>query len=152
MEIATEFLNVLLDAVVGQGAAFDDFARFLRTQGEAIRPESSKSEKPDLDAAVSVVHELFEAKGGKWVYVPKFESYFTRFSQETLKLSTACASYDEFRFDFDLPVMTSAFFVEGWKNSKGFRERVREFIDDHQKVDIKGSKNFFEGMIDSSKN
>jgi hypothetical protein len=150
VEIATQFINLLMDAVVGQGAALADFAKFLQSQGEAIRLETSGSTQSYSYAAVSIVHELFEAADGRWLYVPKFKSYFTKFTKETLKISSGCVSFDKFHLTFDLEIQTGAFMVDTWQSDPEFQKTVKNFIQKFQKANIKDSENYFDGIFDSA--
>lgn len=150
VDVATKFLNILMDATINEGAALDDFRKFLKSQGDTIQTQISSSTNKYLYASVSIVHEFFKASDGRWIYVPKFKSYFTQFTQETLKITTACASYDKFKFKFDLDIMSAAFMVESWKTSSSFRDQVRKFIDKFQKINIKDSENYFDGIFNST--
>lgn len=150
VEVATSFINILIEAAVSQGAALASFAKFLESQGETMRLQASDEGDHYLYACVSIVHEIFQAADGRWIYVPKFKSYFTKFSRETFKLTAGCVSYTEYKFKFDLQVMTGAFMVESWKNFPSFRTAVRDFIDKFQKANIKDSENYFDGIFNSS--
>lgn len=149
VDVATKFINILIDAVVSEGAALADFKKFLESQGETMRTEVSQGQNSYLYANIAITHEIFQASDGTWIYVPKFKSYFTQFNQETFKLTSACASYDSFKFYFDLDVMTGAFMVSSWKNSAEFRKQVNEFIEKFRKTNIADSSNYFDGIFDS---
>lgn len=150
VEVATKVINILIEAVTNQGAALADFTRFLKSQGESIGMQVSKGQNSYLYAAVSIVHEIFQASDGRWIYVPKFKSYFTKFNQETLKLTSSCASASHFRFDFNLQIMTGAFMVASWENFPNFRDEVRTFIERFQQANIKDSTNYFDGIFSST--
>jgi Virulence factor Evf len=150
VEIANKFINILLDAVVNQGAALSGFTKFLQSQGQTIRTEISVGQKSYLYASVSICHEIFEAADGRFIYVPKFKSYFTHFVQDTFKVTSACVSVDSFKFLFDLDIMTGAFMVETWKADSEFRKLVKDFIQKFQKANIKDSENYFDGIFDSN--
>lgn len=151
VEIATKFINILIDAVINQGAALADFTKFLQSQGETMRTQISEGQNSYLYACVSIVHEIFEAPDKTFIYVPKFKSYFTQFTQKTFKISSACASYDSFEFNFDLDIMTGAFMVSSWENSETFRKHVTDFIERFQKTNIEDSANYFDGIFNSDK-
>ena len=151
VQVATKFINILIEAVVHQGAALKDFTRFLESQGEAIQGEVAKGKSSYLYAAVSIAHELFQATDGRWIYVPKFKSYFTQFSQETLAITSSCGSYKDFRFKFDLDIMAGAFMVASWENVPKFRSSVRDFIDRFQQTNIEDSTNYFDGIFESAR-
>ena len=150
VDVATKFLNILLDAVISEGAALADFRQFLESQGETMRAEISGGQNSYLYANVAITHELFQGTDGTWIYVPKFKSYFTQFNQETFKLTSSCASYDSFKFNFDLDVMTGAFMVASWQDSQEFRDQVEDFIRKFQKVNIEDSSNYFNGIFEST--
>jgi hypothetical protein len=149
ISIATKFINILLEAVVSEGAALANFAKFLTSQGDTIQAQISTGQQSYLYASVSICHEIFQTPDGRFIYVPKFKSYFTQFSQETLKISTACASFDSFRFLFDLNVMTGAFMVETWQSNPDFQKQVTDFINRFQKANIADSTNYFDGIFNS---
>jgi hypothetical protein len=149
VEIATKFINIILDAVVAQGAALKDFTKFLQQQGDTMRTEISIGQKSYNYACVSIVHEIFGTPTGRYVYVPKFKSYFTRFTQDTFKVTSACASVDSFRFKFDLSIVTGGFMVETFQSNPDFRKKVQDFIDKFQKTNIADSENYFDRIFDS---
>ncbi|EGR0686886.1 hypothetical protein ND925_06525 [Vibrio diabolicus] len=149
VEIANKFINIVLDAIVSEGAALNDFRKFLESQGETMRTEISAGANTYLYANVAIAHEIFQATDGRWIYVPKFKSYFTQFTQETFKITAGCASYDSFDFNFDLDIMTGAFMVNNWSSSEDFRKRTKEFIDRFQKANIADSSNYFDGIFES---
>lgn len=150
VEVSSKFISILIEAVASQGAALADFTQFLTSQGQTIKAEVSTGQNSYLYACVSIVHEIFEASDGRWIYVPKFKSYFTRFSQETLKLTSSCASFSDFQFKFDLDIMTGAFMVGSWENFPAFRDKVRAFISRFQQANIEDSTNFFDGIFNSN--
>ena len=150
VEVATKIINILIEAVVSHGAALADFTKFLESQGKTINGALSKEKSSYLYAAVSIVHEIFETAAGTWVYVPKFKSYFTQFTQETRKITTSCASAADFRFKFDLDIMTGAFMVSSWTSVPSFRQSVEDFIARFQQTNIKDSTNYFDSIFESS--
>jgi Virulence factor Evf len=150
LEIATSVINILMTAAVSQGAALGSFVKFLQSQGETMRLQVSGEGDRYQYASVSIVHEIFQASDGRWIYVPKFKSYFTQFSRETFKVTAGCGSYESFEFNFDLQVMTGAFMVENWKNFPSFRNEVQSFINKFQKANIKDSENYFDGIFNST--
>lgn len=150
VEIATKYLNILIGAAVSQGAAWQSFGTYLLSEGETIRFQASGKENGYLYASISIVHNIFQAKDGKWLYVPSFNIYFTKFSRETFKLTRACNSIDQFRFKFDFDVMIGNFMVANWHKSPDFQEKVSDFIKKYKKTSIKGSENYFEGIFEST--
>jgi hypothetical protein len=151
VEVASKMINIITDAVVNTGSAvFKGFVDFLTSQGEVIKAEISGTNNDYLYAAVTIVHEIFEASDGRFIYVPKFKSYFTKFNQETLKISTSCGSYNQYKFNFDLQIMTGAFMVNTWQSDKDFQTQVKDFIKKFQEANIQDSTNYFEGVFNSN--
>ena len=150
VEVASKVINIITDAVVGTNSAvFKGFVDFLESQGETIRLETSSRKENYQYSAVTIIHEIFEAVDGRWIYVPKLKSYFTEFTSETLKISSSCSSYTKYKFDFDLRVLTGAFQVGSWQSSKEFQDLTHEFIDKYRKTNIQESENFFDGIFNS---
>jgi hypothetical protein len=150
VEVATSFLNILIEAAVSQGAALASFVKFLQSQGESMRFEAGSEGDKYLYASVSIIHEIFQAADGRWIYVPKFKCYYTKFTRETFKITSACGSYNSFKFAFDLQIFTGVFMVESWKNFPSFREKVKGFIEKFQKLNIDDSENYFDGIFESN--
>lgn len=149
VEVPSKFLNILIEEVVSQGAALDSFAKFLQSQGETMRAEASGKGNGYLYAIVSIVHKIFQAADGRWLYGPEFKICFTKFSRETFKLTNACASSKQFRFQFDLEIISGVFMVETWKTNLEFQKLVREFINKYKQTSIKDSENYFEEIFES---
>ena len=150
VEVASKMINIITDAVVGTNSAvFKGFVDFLESQGETIRLETSSRKEKYQYSAVTIVHEIFEAVDGRWIYVPKLKSYFTDFTSETLKISSSCASYNKYKFKFDLKILTAAFQVGSWQSSKEFQDQTNAFIEKFRKTNIANSENFFDGIFNS---
>lgn len=150
-KIATEFINLLLAATVSQGPALAGFTKFLQSQGESIRLEVGQEGDGYHYASVSIIHEMFQAPDQRWIYVPKFKSYFTRFTRENYVVTSTCASATKFKFNFKLEIMTAGFMVENWKNFPSFRKQVRDFIERFQKTNIADSANYFDDIFTSTR-
>jgi hypothetical protein len=150
VEIPTTYLNILMEASVSEEDAWQSFGTYLSSEGETMRALAIDQGNEYLYAIVSIVHDIFQAADRRWIYVPKFKIYFTKFSRETFKLTRACDSKDKFRFKFALNVMIGTFMVETWKHSPDFQKNVHNFIKKYKQTSIKDSENYFEGMFEST--
>jgi hypothetical protein len=151
VEIATQFLNILIDAVTEEGGALASFRKFLTDQGETIRIQGEKTEEGYRYACIGLVHEIFQVENQQWIYVPKIRMYFTSFTRETFKVSSACVSVEKVRFDFAVEKFVAPFKIETWRRDSDFREQVDKFIKDFSKAQIKQSTNYFDGIFKSKK-
>jgi hypothetical protein len=151
LEIATQFLNILIDAVAEEGRALQDFQKFLTDQGETIRIEGEHSEEGYRYACLGLVHELFQVEGEEWIYVPKIKMFFTRFTRKTFKVSSACVSVEKVDFDFSVEKFVAPFKIETWRQDESFRERLDEFIKEFDRAQVERSKNYFDGTFKSRK-
>lgn len=149
LEIATQFLEILLAAAVAGGPAMAGFKSFLESQGKTIQAKGGKSVVGYKYACVGIAHEMFELQPGQWMYVPKLKYYFTDFTQENVKISIGCASAEKFQFDFDMRQLSAAFRLEYWRQNKDFRKEVDDFIAKYTKANIKESTNYFDGIFAS---
>lgn len=149
VEVATEFIEIILEAVVDEGAALDGFRKFLQSQGETMRLEVDSDGKDYKYASLGIAHEVFQLPDESWVYVPKLRCFWTYFTTETFKINGRCTSYDEFAFNFDARELVGVFPYEEWKRSEDFRKDLNDFIDDLRKARIGESKNYFESVFAS---
>lgn len=141
--VATEFIGLILDSVVSQGAAMDNFRKFLSSQGETMRLQVENDGSGYKYASLGIAHEVFQLPDEKWVYVPKIRCYWTEFSAATFKLTSSCVSVDHFQFDFTAKRVVGVFPYETWKNDPDFRKEVTDFIKDVRGAKINESKNYF---------
>jgi hypothetical protein len=151
VEVAVQFLNILMDAVVSQGAALASFAKFLAGQGETIRMNGSNTQEGYKYACIGMVHELFQVENGEWIYTPKIRMYFTQFTRKTFVVSTSCSSYQKISFDFRIEKFVAPFKIETWRKDETFRQQVDSFIKKYTKAQIERSENYFDDVFQSSK-
>jgi hypothetical protein len=149
VEIAPKVINILLDAIVDPGEGLDEFKTFLQSQGETMRALIEGGQDSYLFACIAIVHEIFQAADGKWIYAPKLKSFFTQFDRDTFGITSACASLDPSLFKFGVQSMTGAFMVERWKGDEAFRDQVRAFIEKYRKVQIADSDNYCDASFTS---
>lgn len=150
VEVATQFIEILLAAAVTGGAgALPAFEKFLQSQGESMRIEAGGSGAHYKYACIGMAHELFEIEPGNWLYVPKLKYYFTQFDQETWKVTSGCVSAQHFKFHFELRNLAAAFRLEYWRQNDWFKKEVDDFIAKYTKANIKDSTNYFDGVFDS---
>jgi hypothetical protein len=149
VEVASQFLNILLDAVSGEGGALNSFKKFLTDQGKTIGIQGSSTQENYKYACVGMVHEIFQIEGGRWIYVPKIRLYFTHFTKKTFQISSACGSFNEFDFDFEVEKAVAPFRIETWRQDPEFRKQVDDFIKKYNKANIERSENYFDGIFDS---
>jgi hypothetical protein len=149
VEVATQFLNILIDAVSGDGGALNSFKKFLTDQGKTIGIQGSNTQEGYKYACIGMVHEVFQIEGGQWIYAPKIRLYFTSFTRSTFKISAACASYEEIDFDFQVEKIVAPFRIETWRQDPVFRKQVDDFITKYNKANIDRSENYFDGIFDS---
>ncbi|HEY3506470.1 MAG TPA: hypothetical protein VGN37_27235 [Actinocatenispora sp.] len=150
VEVATQFLNILMAAVVDQGAALSAFAKFLEGQGATIKLKGSNTEEGYKYACIGMVHELFQVENEEWIYTPKIRMYFTEFTRKTFNITSSCASYQKISFDFKVQKFVVPFKIETWRQDQGFRTQVDDFIKKYTKAQIGRSENYFDKVFQSS--
>jgi hypothetical protein len=149
VEVATNFINFLLNAVVSQGPALAGLTRFLSSQGESIRIQAGKEGDGYEYAVVSIIHEIYQRGEDDWVYIPKIKFYFTSFTRQNYTITSSCASYNHFKMDFELVAVTAAFQINKWEQDKAWRDRLNAFIDKYTKAKIDESENYLDSIFDS---
>lgn len=149
VDVATNFINFLLSAVVAEGPALAGLTRFLSNQGQSIRVQASKEVERYEYAIVSIIHEIFQQGQDDWVYIPKIKLYFTSFTRENYNITTSCGSYDHFAMNFDLIAITAAFQINTWESNKNFRDTLDRFIDKYTKAKIDDSENYLDTIFES---
>jgi hypothetical protein len=150
VDIATQFLNILIDAVSGEGGQLTAFKNFLSSQGETMRIYGGDSAESYQYACVGIVHEMFQVEDGEWVYVPKIRAYFTSFTKETWSINVGCASAQKFHFAFRVEKFVTPFKLETWEDEDWFKQEVDDFIKKYTKAEIDKSENYFDGVFESS--
>jgi hypothetical protein len=151
VDIATQFLNILIDAVATMGGALPSFTNYLANQGSTIQLKGENTEEGYKYACVGMVHEIFQIEGGQWIYAPKIRAYFTHFTRETFKISAGCVSVEKFKFDFQVSKLVAPFKIETWRQDPDFRNDVNNFIKKYNRAQIEQSENYFDGIFNSRK-
>jgi hypothetical protein len=151
LEIATQFLNILIDAVTEEGGALKAFQKFLEDQGDTIRIEGQNTEEGYRYACIGMIHEIFQIENEEWIYTPKIKMFFTSFTRKTFSVTSACASVEKVAFDFKVEKFVAPFKIETWRQDETFREQVDEFIKKYNKTQIEQSENYFDGQFNSRK-
>ncbi|MFI9152604.1 hypothetical protein [Streptomyces sp. NPDC053367] len=149
VEVANQFLNILMNAVTRESPALDSFRRFLAGQGETIRLQGEGKEEGYQYACIGMVHEIFQLADERWVYLPKIRCYFTRFTRSTFKVTAGCASASKFNFNFAVEKFVAPFKIQTWRDNEDFRKDVDDFIKRHTGAAIKQSDNYFDDIFDS---
>jgi hypothetical protein len=150
VEVATQFLNILMDAVTEDDGGLQKFKQFLAAQGDVIRLQGEDSQEGYKYACIGMVHEIFQLSDGTWIYLPKFRAYFTSFTRKTFTLSSACAKVDTYDFDFRVEKFVAPFKIQMWRDYDWFRQDVNSFIRDYTKAEIDKSRNYFNGIFKST--
>jgi Virulence factor Evf len=148
-DVAAKCIALIMEAVPRPDATLSDFTSFLQSQGETIDEEVVPGQ-PYQYACISVIHKIFQASDGRWTYVPKIQCQFTRFTPQTLDLTSSCGKRAVYRFKFDVNAVSAAFMVGKWKSVPAFRDQVDAFIQRFQHTDIARSDNYFEGVFQST--
>ncbi|HET7819809.1 MAG TPA: hypothetical protein VFL70_10920 [Bacteroidia bacterium] len=141
VEIAGDFINLVLDIAAGEGSALTSFKSFLEKQGNALRAgvEENKDYYKTITIGVSV--EVFKV-GNEIVYIPKVKQYKVNFSRENSKWSSSCASYEQVSIHFDYMYSSSVFDYEALKNPE-IKAEFEKFITGQQKAQIEDATTFF---------
>lgn len=141
VEIAGDFINLVLDIAAGEGSALTNFKSFLEKQGNALRAgvEENKDYYKTITIGVSV--EVFKV-GNEIVYIPKVKQYKVNFSRENSKWSSSCASYEQVSIHFDYMYSSSVFDYEALKNPE-IKAEFEKFITGQQKAQIEDATTFF---------
>lgn len=149
VEVSTQFIQIIMDAVVDEGAAMASFAKFLKSQGDSMRLQVEDSGEGYKYASLSIVHEVFQLPDQTWEYVPKLRCLWTEFTKDTFEITSGCGSVDRYRFDFDAKQMTGVFNYQQWRGDLEYRKKLDNFIEDLQDAQIGRSKNYFETVFKS---
>lgn len=141
VEIAGDFINLILDIASGEGSALTSFKSFLEKQGGALRAgiEENKDYYKTITIGVSV--EVFKV-GNEIIYIPKIKQYKVNFSRENSKWSSSCASYEQVSIHFDYMYAASVFDYESLKNPE-IKASFEKFITGQQKAQIEDATTFF---------
>ncbi|WP_420627883.1 hypothetical protein [Candidatus Leptofilum sp.] len=146
VEIATSFIEFIMDVVSQQGDALASFRKFLSTQGDAIRFGVEDNDDSYNTVTVCVVSEVLKV-GDQIVYLPKIKMYQIHFDRSNWKLTIACASYEKIEVNFDYQETTSLFDYKALED-KEIYEEFRAFISSKRKAQIDKANTFFKGEFE----
>jgi virulence factor Evf-like protein len=149
LELSVQFLNILMETVTNAGGALGSFKDFLEKQGDAIKLNGEHTQEGYKFATVGIVHDIFMVDG-RWTYLPKIRAYFTSFTRETFKVTSACASAEHIKFHFTMEKTVMPFKIQTWRDSDTFKAQVQKFIDDFTKAQIDQSASYFKGIFSAN--
>jgi len=149
IEIAGDFINLILDIASGEGSALKSFKSFLEKQGGSLRAgiEENKDYYKTITVGVSV--EVFKV-GNEVIYIPKIKQYKVNFSRENSKWSSSCASYEEINMHFDYLYAANVFDYEALKNNE-VKKEFENFVTKQQKAQIEDASTFFNDDFEPKK-
>lgn len=147
VEIAGDFINLVLDIAAGEGNALTSFKSFLEKQGNALRAgvEENKDFYRTITIGVSV--EVVKV-GNEIVYIPKIKQYKVNFTRENTTWSSSCASYQEIEMHFDYQYAANVFDYEALKD-ESIKADFDKFIKGQQKAQIEDASTFFNDDFES---
>ncbi|WP_299226864.1 hypothetical protein [uncultured Psychroserpens sp.] len=146
IEIAADFIELILDTVVDKGSnAMDKFRTFLSNQGESLRAGVETNADAYETFTFGCALEVVEI-GDTIVYTPKIKTYGANFDRSNYKFSLFCASYNKVDINFDYLYSASIFDYEALEDPE-VKEKFEEFIKGGRKASIERSKTFFEGEL-----
>ncbi|OKJ18851.1 hypothetical protein AMK23_35130 [Streptomyces sp. CB02130] len=150
VEVANQFLNILMSAVTRESPALDSFRKFLQGQGQTIRLQGESKEEGYQYACIGMVHEIFQTPEQRWIYVPKIRCYFTSFTRSSFKVTSGCASASKYNFNFRVEKFVAPFKIQTWRDQEWFRTDVDTFIQGHTRAAIEQSDNYFDDIFEST--
>jgi len=141
IQIATDFILMILDVAAKDGSALTGFRDWLKQQGDSLRAgiEETKGHYNTFVLGVSV--EAFKL-GDKVIYVPKIKQYKIVFTRENSKWSSSCASYEEISMEFEYSYSANVFDYEALNNEET-KKSFEAFITKQQKAQIEDADTFF---------
>lgn len=143
LEVATKFLEIIMSAVVSQGAALAEFATWLGTQGDQIRAGASANQDTYNTVTVSVTSEAMQVGNGV-VYVPKLHMYYIFFDRTNLKVTTICGSVEHYHIVFEYQEITKVFNY-GALQDPAVKKKFDDFLSGAAQRQIDDANTFFEG-------
>jgi hypothetical protein len=141
VEIAGDFINLVLDIASGEGNALNNFKSFLEKQGNSLRAGIEENHDFYKTITVGIAVEVGEI-GSQIVYYPKIKLYRVNFDRETSKFSSSCASYEEVTIHFDYIYGVGIFDYESL-NNPDIKADFDKFITGQQKAQIEDATTFF---------
>ena len=147
IEIAADFINLILDIAAGEGSALNSFKSFLEKQGGALRAGIEKNKDFYKTITVGIAVEVFKV-GNELVYVPKIKQYRVDFTRENTKWSSACATVQEVDIHFGYIYGANVFDYEALED-KEIKKAFEDFIKGAQKAQIDDASTFFNDDFDT---
>lgn len=148
VEIAADFINLVLDIAAGEGSALTSFKSFLEKQGGALRAGIEKNKDYYKTITVGISVEVFKL-GAELIYIPKIKQYRVDFSRENTKWSSSCASFEEVEINFNYIYGANVFDYEALED-KEVKKAFEDFIRGSQKAQIDNATTFFNDDFDAT--
>lgn len=141
VEIAADFVNLILNIAAGEGAALKSFGSFLEKQGNALKIGMEENKDYYKTATVGVAVEVFKL-GDKIIYIPKIKLYRVDFTRENSKWNLMCASYEEVAIHFGYTYGSTVFDYEALTKPE-VKKKFDTFIAGQQQAQIEDATTFF---------
>lgn len=141
VEIAGDFIDLILDITTGEGKALNSFKSFLEKQGKAVRAGVNENKDYYKTITIGVCVEVSKL-GNEIIYFPKIKQYKVNFNRENSKWSSSCASYEMVDMNFDYQYASNIFDYEALKDEKTLKV-FNNFIQNQRKVQIENAETFF---------
>lgn len=141
VEIAGDFINLVLDIATGEGQALQSFKSFLEKQGGALRAGIEANKDSYKTITVGVCVEVLKI-GSQIMYIPKIKQYKVLFTRENTKWSSSCASYEEVDMHFEYLYASNVFDYEAL-NNPDIKRDFEKFVTSAQKAQIEDASTFF---------
>jgi hypothetical protein len=141
VEIAADFINLVLDIAAGEGSALNSFKSFLEKQGGALRAGVEENKDFYKTITVGIAVEVIKL-GNEIIFLPKVKQYRVNFSRQNTKWSSSCASYEEVEIHFDYMYGANVFDYEALENPE-IKKDFEKFITGSQKAQIDNASTFF---------
>ncbi|MEL6810181.1 MAG: hypothetical protein AAFP76_02475 [Bacteroidota bacterium] len=146
IEIAVDFIELILDTVVDKGSnAMDKFRTFLGNQGESLRAGVESTQDSYDTFTFGGALEVFMV-GDNVVYTPKIKTYGAAFDRSNYEFSLFCASYKKVNINFEYLYSASIFDYEALEDPE-VKKDFDAFIQGSRKAAIGKSKTFFESPM-----
>lgn len=141
VEIAGDFINLILDIAAGEGKALNNFKSFLEKQGNALKAGIEENSDFYKSITIGVCVEVFKI-GAQVVYIPKIKQYKVNFDRNNSKWSGFCGSYEEVSINFDYLYAANVFDYEAL-NNPDIKKEFDKFLNGQQKAQIDKASTFF---------
>ncbi|CAC9591371.1 hypothetical protein [uncultured Gammaproteobacteria bacterium] len=141
LEIAGDFIKLILDIATSEGPALNSFKSFLEGQGNALRAGIEKNTDAYKAIIIGISVEVLKI-GDQIVYIPKIKKYQVNFTRDNAKWSSSCASYEEISMEFDYVYGANVFDYEALNNPE-IKKEFEKFISDQKKAKIEDASTFF---------